>query len=159
MSNLNKDNSNEKHYTPNELMVHMKGILEEFDIVPTSFLENSAGDGRMIDFLKKEYNLPVLAYDIHNETLRTDIIEKNYLKVDIPYEKGRVAFLNVPFTRGLKFVYKSLEECDYCVSILSINSFLNIDYEKYEVDTIDVFRKYDFGSCNVSICIIGIKKK
>jgi hypothetical protein len=159
--NINKENKVEKHYTTDYLYNYLKdNILDVFHKEEiTEFLENSAGDGRMIDFLKEKYNLPVLAYDIHNETKREDIKECNYLKEPIEYKKGRVAFINPPFTKGLKFVYKALEECDYCVAILSVNSFMNIDYDKYEVDTIDIFRDYDFGTCKVGISLIGIKKK
>lgn len=161
MANYKGKDRLEKHYTTDRLYEHMKNeILDIFykeEI--TEFLETSAGDGRLADALKRDYNLPVKAYDIFNETKREDIIEGDYLKQKIDYKKGRVCFQNPPFAKGLKFIYKSLEECDYCVSILSINSFLNIDYDKYEVDTIDVFRKYDFGTCKVDICIVGIKKK
>lgn len=160
MSNKKLSNMNEKHYTSEELILHMNSILKDFHKEPiTEFLENSAGDGRLIDWLKKEYNLPVIAFDIHNETQRKDIKECNYLKEKIEYKKGRVAFINPPFGKGIQFVYKALTECDYVVSILGINSFINLDYEKYEVDTIDIFRKYDFGSCKVTCCIIGIKNK
>ena len=149
----------EKHYTPNELIEHMWKVLNEFHKEPiTEFLENSAGDGRMIDFLKdKGYD--VIAYDILNETHREDITEANYLKVKLPYKKGRVAFINPPFAKAIKFIYKTLEECDYCVSITGITSFLNIDYDKYEVDTIDIFKNYNFGTASISIAIIGIRKK
>lgn len=161
MGNYKGEDRLEKHYTTEYLYNYMNdNVLKKYykgEI--TEFIENSAGDGRMIDFLKDKYNLPVSGYDIFNETGREDIIECDYLKEKIEYKSGRVAFINPPFNKGLKFVYKSLKESDYCVAILSVNSFLNIDYDKYEVDCIDIFKNYDFGSCKTSICIIGIKKK
>ena len=160
MGNYKGEDRLEKHYTPDWLKDEMSLMLSEFykgDI--TEFLENSAGDGSLIDYLKQKYNKPVIAFDILNETHREDIKECNYLKEKIGYKKGRISFQNPPFQNGLKFVYKSLEECDYCVSILSMQSFLNIDYDKYEVDNIWIYRNVDFGSCKVGICIIGIKKK
>ncbi len=162
MSNYKGEDRLEKHYTPEHLNVEMLEMLQTYHKEPiTEFLENSAGSGRLIDYIKKEYKgIPVIAFDIHNETHREDITECDYLKnKKIGYKKGRVSFINPPFQKGLKFVYKALEECDYCVSILSINSFLNIDYDKYDVDKIYIYRKVDFEGCNVSICIIGIKKK
>ncbi len=162
MANYKKDNTNkeEKHYTPEDLCNYMYDeVLKHYKGEITEWLESSAGDGRLIDFLKEKTNLPVIAYDIINETGRSDIKECDYLKEKIEYKKGRVAFINPPFGKGIKFIYKALEECDYCVSIMSINSFLNLDYEKYEVDTIDIFRKFDFGTCKVGISVIGIKKK
>lgn len=161
MANYKGEDRLEKHYTTDYLMDYMdQNILKKyFQGNVSEFLENSAGGGYMVDYLKSKYNVPVLAFDIKNETGRTDITECDYLKTKIEYKSGRVAFINPPFAKGLKFVYKSLEECDYCIAILSVNSFMNIDYDKYDVDCIDIFKNYDFGSCKVSICIIGIKKK
>ena len=161
MGNYRGEDRLEKHYTTEYLYKYMnEEVLKKYYKGNISeFLENSSGDGRMVDYLKSEYKLPVLAYDIKNETNREDIIECNYLKEKIEYKKGRVGFINPPFNKGLKFIYKTLEECDYCVAILSVSSFLNIDYDKYDVDTIDIFKNYDFGSCKTTICIIGIKKK
>jgi len=161
MGNYKGEDRLERHFTTEYLYNYMNTeILKKYykgDI--TEFLENSAGDGRMVDYLKSEYNLPVLACDISNDYEREDIKECNYLKTNIGYKKGRVGFINPPFNKGLKFIYKTLEECDYCIAILSVSSFLNIDYDKYDVDTIDIFKNYDFGSCKTTICIIGIKKK
>jgi hypothetical protein len=160
MGNYKEDNMLEKHYTTKELYNNMFDVLKEFyDGEITEFLENSAGDGRMIDFLKEKTGLPVIAYDIKNETERKDIIELDYLKHKIEYKKGRVGFINPPFNKAIKFIYKTLEECDYCVAITGSNTFLNLDYDKYEVDTIDVYRQYNFGSCKVNITIIAIRKK
>jgi hypothetical protein len=161
MANYKLDDRLERHLTTTYLMEYMdKEILQKYYREPiTEFLENSAGYGDMIDYLKSNYDVPVLAFDIQNDSGRSDIIESNYLKTKIEYKPNRVAFINPPFAKGLKFVYKSLEECDYCVAILSVNSFMNIDYDKYDVDYIDIFKNYNFDSCKVSICIIGIKKK
>ena len=160
MGNYNKENMLEKHYTTEELYNNMYDVLSEFyDGEITEFLENSAGDGRLIDFLKDKTGLPVIAYDIHNETHREDIVEVDYLKEKIDYKKGRVAFINPPFNKAIKFINKALEECDYCVAVTGINTFLNLDYEKYEVDTIDIYRQYEFITCKVNISIIAIKKK
>lgn len=160
MGNYKGEDRLEKHYTLDWLMDDMSEMLDTYYTGEiTEFLENSAGDGRLIDYLKNKYNKPVIGFDIKNETHREDIKECNYLKEKIEYKKGRVAFINPPFQKGLNFVYKSLEECDYCVSILSMQSFLNIDYDKYEVDQILLYRKVYFGKCKVGISIIGIRKK
>ena len=160
MGNYKGDDRREAHYTTDILIEGMFEMLETNYKEPiTEFLENSAGDGRLIDALKSKYDIPVLAYDIHDEG-RDDIhIIKDYLKEKIEYKKGRVAFINPPFANGLKFVYKALKECDYVVSILSINSFINIDYDKYEVDEIYIYRKVDFGTWKINVCLIGIRNK
>ena len=161
MGNYKSDNMLEKHYTTQELYKAMLDVLKEFyKGEVTEFLETSAGDGRLIDFLKLEYpGIEVKAYDKFNETHRDDIKECDYLKEKIEYKPGRVCFQNPPFNKTLKFIYKALEECDYIVSIMPIQSILNFDYDKYEVDTIDIYRDYDFGTCKTSICIISARKK
>jgi len=160
MSNYKGEDRLEKHYTPQFLMDDMWEMFKTYSNgEPTEFLENSAGSGNIIDFLKTKSDAPILAFDIFNETGRPDIKQCDYLKEKIEYKSGRVAMINPPFQKGLKFVYKALKESDYCISILSVNSFINIDYDKYEVDRIWVYRKVDFGSCIVSICIVAIKNK
>jgi hypothetical protein len=162
MGNYNDDNMLEKYYTPASLMEYLSSeVLEKFYDVSqvTEFLESSAGDGRMVDFLEQKYGKPIIAFDIKNETHNEKIKECDYLKEKIEYMPGRVAFLNPPFAKGIKFVYKALEECDYCVAIMGVCSWLNFDYDKYEVDTIDLMKKVDFGNCKTDISIVGIRKK
>lgn len=161
MANFKGEDRLEKHYTTDYLYDYMdRNVLKKYyDGKISEFLENSAGDGGMIDYLKSQYDVNVIAYDIHNETGREDIKECNYLKEKIEYKPGRVAFINPPFNGAIKFIYKTLKECDYCVCISSVNSFLNLDYTKYEVDCIDIFKNYDFGSCKTTICIMGIRNK
>ena len=159
---MNKDinNMNEKYYTQQEYINIMWNIIKENNINATEWLENSAGSGNIIDFLKSKSDKNILAYDIVNETNRLDIKECNYLKEKIEYKAGRVAFINPPFTKGLKFVYKALEECDYCVALLSISSILNLNYDKYEaVGYIYYINNAMFENTKVSISFMLIKKK
>lgn len=157
--NINKENSLEKHYTPVWLLEDMNKLIKKHYGSYTSILENSAGEGAIIDYFKDKNDVPITAYDINNTTNRTDILETDYLKAKVDYVKGRVAVINPPFSKGLKFVYKALEECDYCVALLSSNSFLNIDYDKYEVDEIWYYKSADFITCKQSVMIIAMKKK
>ena len=161
MANIKESNKLEKHYTPEKLIDYCFKQLDTYykdDI--TEYLENSAGSGNIIDFIKehrdcKEY----IAYDIFNETLRPDIKQVDYLKEKIDYKKGRVCVMNPPFQKGLKFVYKALKECDYVVSILSSNSLLNLNYDDYIVDDLIIVKKVDFGSCKMDILILCIRNK
>lgn len=160
MANYKGEDRLEKHYTPEKLINFCNDLLKEHykeDI--TELLESSAGSGNIINFLKKEYDKPIIAYDIFNETKREDIIECNYLQTKIDYKKGRVSIANPPFNLGLKFVKKTMRECDYGIFILSCNSILNFDYDNYIVDDIYVINKFDFGSCKVDICVIACKNK
>jgi hypothetical protein len=104
MSNYKGDDRAEAHFTTDELINEMfllKDKYVDFDI--TEYLENSAGDGRIID----RFDKPYIAYDINS--LRDDIKEVNYLKEKIEYKKGRVCIMNPPFAIGLKFLYKALK--------------------------------------------------
>jgi len=160
MPNKSNENMNEKYYTKTEYLDIMYNMLKYNNIEAEEWLENSAGCGNIIDYLKDKSDKNIIAYDIHNETNRDDIKECDYLKEKIEYKKGRVAFINPPFTKGLKFIYKALEECDYCIALLSINSILNLNYDKYEaIGNIFYRKKADFGNTNVDICFMLVKKK
>lgn len=154
MGNYKLEDRKEAHYTPNELVDEMFYLLNKYyngDI--SEFLENSAGDGRIID----RFDKPYIAFDI--ESKRKDIKECNYLKEEIEYKEGRVCIMNPPFHNGLKFLYKALKECDYVVSILSQNSLLNLDYDKVWCDEIELWKKYDFVSCKANIIIVACRSK
>jgi hypothetical protein len=156
MGNYLKEDRLEFHETPEELVNEMFEVLKRYykDEI-TEYLEPAAGKGRIIESFDKPY----IAYDIEPHTERSDITIKDYLKTKIPYKKGRVCIQNPPFNKGLKFVYKSLEECDYTVALLSQNSIVNLDYSKYWVDEIQLWRNYPFEKTKVSITIMGIRKR
>jgi len=152
----------EKIYTPEPLVKHLIGLLKEYYKEPiTEFLEPASGSGNIIDVLKKEYaDIPIIAYDIFNESKREDIIESNFLKIKIPYKKGRVAIMNPPFSNAIKFIYKCLECSDLVISIMSMNSWANIDYKKYNVDIIELIKSQPFSDGKgYDISIIVIKNK
>jgi len=154
MSNYKGDDRLEAHYTPTELIDEMFAMLERnYKGEITEYLENSAGDGRIVDRFDKDY----IAYDI--DPKRDDIKQCNYMKEKIDYKAGRVCIINSQFTQGLRFLTKSLKECDYVISILGKNSLLNIDYSKVWVDEIQLWRKYDFGSCIADIIIVACRNK
>lgn len=156
MGNYLGNDRRELHETPHELIVELFDLLKRFytDEI-TEYLEPAAGHGRICDYFDKPY----LAYDIEKYTDRKDIQISNYLKTKIPYKKGRVCVMNPPFNLGLKFLYKSLEESDYCVTILSQNSILNLDYTKYWAEEIQLWRNYQFETTKVSISIMAVRKK
>ncbi len=154
MGNIKESNKLEKHYTPELIIDEMFAMLHRnYTDEITEYLETSAGDGRIIDRFDKEYT----AYDIHNETGRTDITPVDYLKYKLLYKKGRVCIQNPPFQKGLKFVYKALTEADYVVSMLSYNSLLNIDYSKYWLDEIQLYRNLQFEKCKVNVVLVGMR--
>lgn len=160
MANIKESNKLEKHYTPDILIDYCFKQLDTYykDNI-SEYLENSAGSGNIIDYIKSNRKENYIAYDIFNETKREDIKECDYLKEKIDYKKGRVCVMNPPFQKGLKFVYKALKECDYVVSILSSNALLNVNYEDYTVDDLIIVKKADFSSVEMDILILCIKNK
>jgi len=157
MANYKKDGSDraEAHFTPADLIEEMIDILHyHYKGEIAEYLEPSAGDGRIIDYYG---DTPYIAYDIN--PLREDIIEADYLKTKIPYKEGRVCIMNPPFAKGLKFVKKVMQECDYCVAILGTASIINFDYDNYIADEIIYIKKVDFGSCKVDVALMAFRKK
>jgi hypothetical protein len=156
MSNYKGDDREEKFYTPTELINELFLLKDKFcDVEITEYLENSAGGGSICD----RFDKPYIAFDINPEPDRSDILKVDYLKHKIVYKKGRVALINPPFTKGLKFLYKSLEESDWCFCILSQNSILNLDYTKYWVEEIQLWRNYMFGDAEVNIALMAVRKR
>lgn len=156
MPNYKKDDRLEKFYTPDNLIDELFSLKDRFvDFEITEYLENSAGGGAICD----RFDKPYIAFDIKPEPNRLDIKECDYLKEKIEYKKGRVAIINPPFQKGLKFLYKALKECDYVVSILIQNSLLNIDYSKVWVDEIQLWRNVKFDGCKVSIILVACRNK
>lgn len=161
MGNIKETNKTEFFPTPEQLTEELVSLIKKYINVEeiTEFLENSAGSGAIIDKLKEHFpNIPILAYDV--EPRREDIIQtKDYLKEKIEYKKGRIAVINPPFAKGLKFVYKALKESDWCIAILSQNSILNMDYSKVWAEEIQLWRSYNFITTKVSITIMVLRNK
>ena len=159
MGNYKGEDRLEKHFTPPQLLDAMWNLAKDIDA--TEYMENSAGDGAIIDYVIKPTGKPYIAYDIQNDTKREDIKECDYLKEKIEYKKGRVAIINPPFNKGLKFVYKALTEGDWCIALLSPSSLLNMDYTKYWVEPteIELWPKQDFNTCIMSVVIMKIRLK
>lgn len=97
----------------------------------THIIEPSAGSGSFSN------QLECFACDIKPEC--EGIIEKDYLELDIPYQKGRLVIGNPPFgnrnTLSVKFFKKSIQIADYIAFILPISQ-LNNDQQMYEFDLI-----------------------
>jgi hypothetical protein len=160
MSNKKENNLLEFHETTDYLMEQMDKMMNEYvDINSiTELQESCAGAGKLIDYLKK-YTKTITAYDIEKRTDRDDITICDYLKEKIEYKNRRLTFINPPFHLGIKFIYKALEEGDWCVALISKSSIMNIDYDRYDVEQIWIYNKQDFGTCKADVCILIIKNK
>lgn len=156
MSNYKGEDRLEKFYTPSELIDELFLLKDKYcDVKITEYLENSAGGGAICD----RFDRPYIAFDILPEPDREDIKQCDYLKEKIEYKEGRVAIINPPFQKGLKFLYKTLKECDWVFAILSQNSLLNLDYSKVWVEEIQLWRKYDFNGTKAGIILVAARKR
>lgn len=124
----------DKYYTDTELARYCinktRDVIGEGNI--TEYLEPSAGNG--------SFSLQIpncLAYDIAPE--HENIVEQDYLKLDLPYKKGRLVIGNPPFGNKMKlvkdFYKKSIQFAEYISFILPISQLNNTQY-LYEYDLI-----------------------
>jgi len=130
----------DKFYTPKETVNRCVEIF--FNMIDiediTEIIEPSAGNG--------VFSLQIpncIAYDIEPE--HESIIKQDFLKLDLPYKKGRAIIGNPPFGNrnnlALKFFKKSIKIADYIGYILPISQLNNID-SFYEFDLIS---SHDLG--------------
>ena len=114
---------NDKYYTPVDLAKYC--IDKTFEIIGkeniTDIIEPSAGNGSFSN------QLDCTAYDLYPEG--DNIIKQDYLKLDLPYKKGRLIIGNPPYGKGntlsVKFYKKAIKECDYISFIQSISQLNN----------------------------------
>lgn len=138
-----KTGSLEKIYTKPTLTNFCLDLMDKY-FQPTSILEPTAGDGKMVDVIKERYDLPILAYDIKNESGRDDIVEVDFMKHKMDYDPNRISIMNPPWSLGLKMLYKALEFSGGAVAILSATSLISLNREKYEVLDTYIIKKQEF---------------
>jgi len=154
--------ANDKYYTPQPIVdliiQRTKEIIGLENI--TEFIEPSAGNGAFLEKLY-ETGIPTKAYDLYPE--QEDIIEQNYLELDLEYKEGRCVIGNPPFgdrnNLYRKFYNKSVELADYIVFIGGIK-LLNNTNQNYKFDLIyseDLGLK-DYSDVNLH-CSLNIYKK
>ena len=114
----------DKYYTPEITAQHC--IDKTYEIIGkeniSEIIEPSAGNG---SFSKHIPNC--ISYDIEPE--HTSIIKQDYLKLKLPYKKGRLVIGNPPFGKCLNlarsFYKKSTEFADYIAFILPVSQYKN----------------------------------
>ena len=125
---------NDKYYTDVSLAKYCIDKTYEFIGIHniTEIIEPSAGSGSFSHQISK-----CIAYDIEPED--ESIIKQDYLKLEIPYKKGRLFIGNPPFGKTMdlvkKFYKKSILEGDYISFILPIGQ-LNNKQSLYEFDLV-----------------------
>lgn len=124
----------DKYYTSDEVAQYcinttMK-VLKGEKI--TEVIEPSAGNGAFSKKIKG-----CIAYDIEPED--ETILRQDFLKLDLPYKRGRLFIGNPPFgarnTLAVQFFKKAIQLGDYIAFILPISQ-LNNTQQMYEFDLI-----------------------
>lgn len=123
---MSKNIELDKFYTPKETAKKCIDIffkMVDFEDV-SEVIEPSAGDGAF------SLQIPdCIAFDIEPE--HKSIIKQDFLKLELPYKKGRAFIGNPPFgdrnNLALKFFKKSIISCDYIGFVLPISQLNNID--------------------------------
>lgn len=123
---------NDKYYTSIELAKYC--IDKTYEIIGeeniSDIIEPSAGDGSFSNQL-----FFCTAYDIEPE--HKNIIQQDYLTLEIPYKKGRLIIGNPPYGAKMhlvvKFYKKSVEIADFISFILPISQ-LNNNASLFEFD-------------------------
>lgn len=124
----------DKYYTPVDLAKYC--IDKTYEIIGkeniTEIIEPSAGNGSFSDQIEN-----CIAYDIAPEG--ENIIQQDFLGLDLKYKKGRLFIGNPPFGFGnnlaLQFYKKCVNEGDYIAFILPASQFNNT-VNMYEFDLI-----------------------
>lgn len=142
----------DKYYTSDKTAEYCIDIVRRVfkDEKITEVIEPSAGSGA---FSEKINNC--IAYDIEPEN--NSIIKQDFLKLDIPYKKGRLFIGNPPFGARLNLARKFMKKCyltgDYIAFILPISQYNN-KYYFYEFDLIysEDLGKLDYSDRKIHCC-------
>ena len=136
---------NDKYYTPIDLAIYC--INKTYEIIGkeniTEIIEPSAGNGSFSN------QLNCIAYDLYPE--KNNIIQQDFLELDLDYKQGRLIIGNPPYGRCLslaqKFYKKSVQLGDYIGFILPISQ-LNNTRSMFEFDLVyseDLGNRYYSG--------------
>lgn len=128
----------DKFYTPQHIVDICTATLHSAVNVDTvtEYIEPSAGSGAFLPYLQST-GKPYKCYDILPEN---DLIHKaDFIKLSLPYKKGRCILGNPPFGRGnslaVSFFKKSVAISDYIAFVLPISQLDN-NRQMYEFDMV-----------------------
>ena len=128
MAKINLD----KYCTPKELAKYCIDVVNRLGLEITEIIEPSAGNGA---FSLQTPNC--IAYDLEPE--HESIIKQDFLKLELPYKKGRLFIGNPPFgtrnTLSVKFFKKAITMGDAIAFVLPASQYQN-NQQMYEFDLI-----------------------
>ena len=137
MAKINLD----KYYT--DIEIAKSCIRKTYDIIGldniTEIIEPSAGNGSFSNLINgySNYFKGCISYDIEPE--QKNIIKQDFLKLHLPYKKGRLFIGNPPFGEKNLLAMKFYKHCvmmgDYIAFILPISQYNN-NQQMFEFDLI-----------------------
>ena len=142
----------DKYYTPSDLVDYC--ILKTYEVVGgeniSEVIEPSAGNGAFSSKIEG-----CKSYDLEPES--DDIIQADYLKLDLSYKKGRLVIGNPPYGSRLNlakaFCNKSFEIADYVAFILPISQLQNTQtIYKFDLIYSGDLGKRDYSGMEVHCC-------
>lgn len=147
----------DKYYTPSDLAKYC--IDKTFEIIGeeniTEIIEPSAGNGSFSN------QLDCIAYDLYPEG--DNIIQQDYLELDLEYKRGRLIIGNPPYGKSLnlavQFYKKAIYQGDYISFILPVSQFEN-NIKMYEFDLIhsEILDKREYSGVKLNCCLNIYKK-
>lgn len=130
----------DKYYTPKNVVDLCINKVKDLGVCFSEVIEPSAGNGAFLESLNNNFHCPKFFYDIKPE--HSDIVEQDFLKLDLQYKKDRLIVGNPPFgSRNsliIKFFKKSIELGDYIAFILPVSQLNNVK-QLYEFDLVESF--------------------
>ena len=152
MAKINLD----KYYTSKDLAKHCIDVVNGLGLEITETIEPSAGNG--------SFSLQIpncIAYDLEPE--HESIIRQDFLKLDLPYKKGRLFIGNPPFGRGnslsMAFYKKCVKIGDYIAFILPISQYNN-NIQLFDFDLIhsEVLPLIEYSGVKLQCCFNVYKR-
>lgn len=146
MAKINLD----KYYTSIELAKHCIDVVDTLQLEITEVVEPSAGNG--------SFSLQIpncIAYDLEPE--HESIRKQDFLKLDLPYKKGRLFIGNPPFgtrnTSSVKFYKHACKMGDYIAFILPASQYNN-NQQMYDFDLVhsEMLPVVNFSGIKLQCC-------
>jgi len=118
----------DKYYTPVKIAKYCINKFNSFGFKVSEVIEPAAGNGSFSLQIKD-----CTAYDIMPE--HKSIIKQDFLKLEIPYKKGRLIIGNPPYGYGnklaVKFYKKAYSICVFIFIFISIQVFVVLNIYKF----------------------------
>lgn len=129
-------NPRDYYITPFEATLPLIAFLKEFNLPVSNYIEPCAGNGALVDHLKRHGLVCQYASDI--EPQRRDINKFNIFDMTAQMMNGNVIITNPPWDR--KLLHSMIE---HCMTVLKVEAFLLFDSDWKETkQAVDYIHDY-----------------